>query len=88
MNKKEFVEKYQEFFNDENINALVVEIDIPDCKDPEYIVISNKNQPAKISYYIKNYDNKMRLKNNPRIQIVGIQPFDMKWITGDSNEND
>lgn len=79
MTKKEFVEKYTKLYKDETVDTLAVTIQMPDdYPKPEVILIAAANQDKKIGYYIKTYDDNMRHKHNPRIQIIKIDSIEVK----------
>lgn len=51
---------------------FAVAVRLPDLEKPEIIINPKDNLPEKIKYYLKNYDDELKLIHNPAIQIVGI----------------
>lgn len=64
-----FTEEYKEVLEDDEYNYLVVYVSVEGAM-PEMIVNHKDNVPAKMVYYRSAYDDTLRLKANPRIQIV------------------
>ena len=64
-----FAKEYEEVLEDAEYNYLVVYVSV-DGATPEMIVNHKDNVPAKMVYYRSAYDDSLRLKANPKIQIV------------------
>jgi len=66
------------YADENNIDHILVEIKIEDYPKKEIILIKNANFGKKIRYYIENYTEELKLKNNNDIQIVNFYSFN-KW---------
>lgn len=64
-----FAKDYEAVLNEAEYNYLVVYVSV-DGATPEMIVNHKDNVPAKMVYYRSAYDDNLRLKANPKIQIV------------------
>lgn len=51
---------------------LVLKLKMPNQKEPEIIMNYNSSLDAKLDYYIKTYDNKLRHNFNKEVQIVDM----------------
>lgn len=54
-------------------HTLTVMIEMPDLPTPEKIVNPPENVELKMAYYLKNYDDDLRLKSAPHIRISGFE---------------
>ena len=67
-----FAKDYEAVLNEAEYDYLVVYVSV-DGATPEMIVNHKDNVPAKMVYYRSAYDDNLRLKANPKIQIVDYQ---------------
>ncbi|TCI26657.1 hypothetical protein EVJ32_04600 [Exiguobacterium sp. SH5S4] len=63
---------YESVQEEVEYNFLIVFVSVDGAK-PEMIVNPRENVDAKMVYYRSAYDNDLRLKANPKIQIVDYQ---------------
>ena len=77
-----FMKGYDDVLSEADYNYLVVYVSV-DGATPEMIVNHKDNVPAKMVYYRSAYDDNLRLKTNPEIQIV-----DYFFVIGKSHLND
>ena len=67
-----FMKDYEAVLDEAEYNYLVVYVSV-DGATPEMIVNHKDNVPTKMVYYRSAYDDSLRLKANPEIQIVDYQ---------------
>jgi len=68
--KEDFVRSYEsslEYF--ESVTKMVIAVRLP-TRATE-LIINSELIDSKVEYYKNAYDDQMKLKNNPQVQIVG-----------------
>lgn len=72
MTMNAMLKDYESVQEEVDYNFLIVFVSVDGAK-PEMIVNPRENVDAKMVYYRSAYDNDLRLKANPKIQIVDYQ---------------
>ena len=71
MNKQDFITRFNEVI-ESDYSEIWVGISMPDLPETEYICNPRENFDAKLLYYVKAYDENLKLKTYNAIEIIDI----------------
>lgn len=72
MTRKEELEKLFAEAKNKGMD-IGVEVTVPGQEETELIINKNSSIDNKLSYYMRSYDDDLKLNANPEVKIVGFQ---------------
>lgn len=72
MTRKEEMEKLFAEAKNKGMD-IGVEVTVPGQEETEMIINKNSSIDNKLSYYMRSYDDDLKLNANPEVKIVGFQ---------------